>query len=384
MKLALELQPCLKNRSGIGIYTYELAKCLQNKPTIQIEGNIFNFLMRNDLTEELQGLTFSQKYCTLFPYGIYRRIWRIVPVPYKWLFGKKADITHFFDFIVPKGVYGKVVTTIHDAVWLLYPETMAKKTLKRITQDIQYNIDRADAIVTISESTKQDLITLLQIPEDKIVIAPPGVDMERFQHQYSVTELEQVKEKYNLPDKYILYMGTLEPRKNIERLVQAFALLHQQPELQQYQLVLAGKKGWQYDNIFAQITQLGLKQDVICTGYVDEVDKVAIYQQAYLFVFPSLYEGFGMPVLEAMAAGVPVVTSNVSSLPEVAGDAALLAEPLDVQALADSIQRLLLDDDLRQSCIAKGYMQCKHFTWERSADILLELYQRLMAEQNKW
>ena len=214
------------------------------------------------------------------------------------------------------------------------------------------------------------------------MIAPPGVDVERFHHQYSVTELEQVKEKYNLPDKYILYMGTLEPRKNIERLVQAFALLHQQPELQQYQLVLAGKKGWQYDSIFAQISQFGLKQDVICTGYVDEVDKAAIYQQADLFVFPSLYEGFGMPVLEAMAAGVPVVTSNVSSLPEVAGDAALLADPLDVQALADNMQRLLLDDDLQQSCIAKGYMQCKHFTWEQSADILVKLYQRLMAEQN--
>ncbi len=382
MKLALELQPCLKNRSGIGIYTYELAKCLQNKSAAQLTGNIFNFFMRNDLTEELKGLTFPQKYCTLFPYGIYRRIWQVVPVPYRWLFGKDVDITHFFDFIVPKGVYGKVVTTIHDAVWLLYPETMAKKTLKRITQDIQYSIDRADAIVAVSESTKQDLTSLLQIPEDKIVIASPGVDVERFQHQYSVAELEQMKEKYNLPDKYVLYMGTLEPRKNIERLVQAFALVHQQPELRQYKLVLAGKKGWQYDSIFARITQLGLEQDVICTGYVDEADKAAIYQQADLFVFPSLYEGFGMPVLEAMAAGVPVVTSNVSSLPEVAGDAALLADPLDVQALADNIQRLLLDDDLRQSCIAKGYVRCKHFTWERSADILVELYQRLMAEQN--
>lgn len=103
MKLALELQPCLKNRSGIGIYTYELAKCLQNKPTIQIEGNIFNFLMRNDLTEELQGLTFSQKYCTLFPYGIYRRIWRVAPVPYKWLFGKMRRLPISLTLLCPKG-----------------------------------------------------------------------------------------------------------------------------------------------------------------------------------------------------------------------------------------------------------------------------------------
>ena len=378
MKIALELQPCLKSRSGIGIYTYELAKRLQDYDTVQLEGYIFNFLMRNDLAQELYGFHFQQKYCTLFPYGIYRRIWRFAPVPYRWLFGQDADITHFFNFIVPKGVAGKVVNTIYDVVWLRYPETMDAKNYKRITQDIAYSVERADRIVTISESTKQDLIDLLHIPAEKIVIAPPGVDVDAFQNSYSADALYRIRQQYQLPDQYILYMGTLEPRKNIERLVQAFAQLCRMPGMEHYCLVLAGKRGWQYDTIFAQMQQLGLEDRIVCTGYVDEADKAAVYQMAEVFVFPSLYEGFGMPILEAMAAGVPVVTSNVSSMPEVAGDAALLVDPLNVSELTEAIYKLLTDEALRQQCVARGYERCRLFTWERSADTLVQMYHDMM------
>lgn len=380
MKLALELQPCLRSRSGVGIYTYELCRNLQRKSEIELTGHIFNFLMRNDLQEELKGFSFSQRYCTIFPYGIYRRIWRWLPIPYRWLFGKDADITHFFNFIVPKGVTGKVVNTIYDVVWLRYPETMDERNLKRIQQDIHYSIQRADRIVTISESTKQDLVQLLQIPEEKIVIAPPGVHVEAFQRIFTAEEQTTIKEKYGLPEKFILYMGTLEPRKNLERLVQAFAQLQQEKNLQQYSLVLAGKQGWQYEGIFQHIQQYGLESKVICTGYVEETDKAAIYQMAELFVFPSVYEGFGMPVLEAMAAGVPVITSNVSSLPEAAGDAAVLIAPQNVEQLAGAMQELLTDQALRQQCIAKGYEQCKKFTWEKSADRLIKMYEQMMRE----
>lgn len=380
MKVALELQPCLKNRSGIGTYTYELAKQLQANDTVELEGHIFNFMMCNDLMQELDGLHFLQKYCRLFSYGIYRRIWRLAPIPYRWLFGDTADITHFFNFVIPKGVKGKVVTTIHDVVWLRYPETMDEKNYKRITQNIQYSINRADCIVAVSESTKQDLIALLQVPAEKIVIASPGVDMVRFQHQYPDEQLQHVRQRYHLPKRYILYMGTLEPRKNIERLVQAFAQLQQQDDLQSYKLVLAGKKGWQYETIFTQIQQLGIEDAVICTDYVEEEDKAAIYQMADLFVFPSLYEGFGMPILEAMAAGVPVITSNVSSMPEVAGDAALLIAPDSVEQIASAMQRLLTDEALRKRCVQRGYERCKVFTWERSADILVQMYQQMMQE----
>lgn len=316
----------------------------------------------------------------MFPYGVYRRIWRFVPIPYRWLFKHDADITHFFNFIVPKGVSGKVVTTIYDVVWLRYPETMDEKNYKRITQDIVYSVNRADRIVTISESTKQDLIDLLHIPAEKIVIAPPGVNVQAFQHSYQPSILQRIKEQYHLPEHYILYMGTLEPRKNIERLVQAFAQVHQKDGVQGYKLVLAGKKGWQYDSIFTLIQSLGLEQYVICTGYVAEEDKAAIYQMADVFVFPSLYEGFGMPIAEAMAAGVPVITSNVSSMPEVAGDAAILIDPYSVEQIADAMEQLLTDDVLRRQCIQKGLTQCSKFTWEQSADILVQMYQDMMRE----
>ena len=221
---------------------------------------------------------------------------------------------------------------------------------------------------------------LLHVPEQKIVIVPPGVDITTFQVSYSKDALQQVRTKYQLSDNYILYMGTLEPRKNIERLVQAFAQLLQQNEFQKYKLVLAGKKGWRYDSIFEQIKTLGIEDKIIFTGYVAEVDKAAIYQMAKLFVFPSLYEGFGIPIVEAMAAGVPVITSNVSSMPEAAGDAALLIDPFSVEQIAIAMQKLLTDETLRQLCIARGYEHCKLFTWERSADILVQMYHEIMQE----
>lgn len=382
MKIALELQPCLYSRTGIGIYTYELVKRLQDNSMILLEGNIFNFLMRNDLKEELQGFYFPKNYCRIVPYGVYRRIWHWIPIPYRWLFGRSADITHFFNFIVPKGVYGAVVTTIYDVVWLRNPETMDAKNLKRIMQDIKYSIARADKIVTISESTKKDLVELLHIPTEKIVIVPPGVNTAIFQQKYNNNKIQQIKNKYNLPTKYILYMGTLEPRKNIERLVQAFAILKQNSAIQEYKLVLAGKKGWRCEGIFRQIKQCNLEQDVICTGYVDEQDKAVIYQHAELFLFPSLYEGFGMPILEAMAAGVPVVTSNVSSLPEVTGDAAVFVNPLIVEDIAEKMLDLLQHKELRESYIIKGRLQCEKYTWEKSADTLAKMYQNLILEKN--
>ena len=368
MKVALELQPCLKNRSGIGTYTYELTNVLQ-KSDLKLDGYFFNFLKRHDMSYALNGLNIDIQICSLFPYGVYRRLWNIVPIPYRWLFKQDADIVHFFNFIVPPGVKGKVVTTIHDAVWLRYPETMEKKNWRRISKDIQYSVDRADRIVTVSESTKRDLIELLQVPAEKIVIASPGVDIKKYQKAYSEQERLAVRNRYGLPEQYILCLGNLEPRKNIERLLQAYAQLLKNQVFSKYKLVLVGGKGWKYENIFKQIEQLGLSEHVVFTGYVDEEDKVAIYQMAKLFVYPSLFEGFGMPVAEAMAAGVPVITSNVSSMPEVAGDAGILVNPENVDNIADAMQHLLSDEKLYQQCVHRGLQQCMKFTWERSADI---------------
>lgn len=377
MKINLELQPCLKNKSGIGIYTYELARILQKKNGIELSGNIFNFLNRNDISKDIEGLNMNINICSIFPYGVYRRVWNRVHINYNKLFNSHDELYHFFNFIVPPKITGKVITTIHDMTYILYPETMDEKNLKRITDDIDYSVNRADKIITVSESSKNDIIKYLKVPSSKIEIVYNGVDYDRFNKDYSNDEKRAVKNKYSLPEKYMLYMGTLEPRKNIESIVKAYSVFKKNYN-SKIKLVIAGKKGWLFESIFQLMERLNLEDEVIFTDYVDEEDKPIIYQMSSLFVFPSIYEGFGIPVLEAMAASVPVITSNVSSLPEVAGDAAILVSPKDIDAIAENMNKILTDNRLRESLINKGHIQAKKFTWEASAEKLYKIYKSMM------
>ncbi|NRT37500.1 glycosyltransferase involved in cell wall biosynthesis [Clostridium beijerinckii] len=379
MKISLELQPCLKNKSGIGIYTYELSKRLQEYNYITLYGDIFNFINRNNIEKDIDGLNFNKNIFSLFPYGVYRRMWNYVPIRYNWLFNDQSDIYHFFNFIVPPRIEGKVITTIHDMTYELYPETMDKRNLKRIKNDIQYSVNRADKIITVSESSKNDIIKFLSVDEAKIDVVYNGVEYDKFNKSYSEDEKSKIRVKYTLPKNYILYMGTLEPRKNIESIIEAFSLFKKENTVsnQNTKLVIAGKKGWLFENIFNLVNKLSLKDDVIFTDYIDENDKSIIYNMASLFVFPSLYEGFGIPVLEAMASSVPVITSNVSSLSEVAGDAAILVEPKDIKSIAKYMSKVLADKKLRNNLIREGHEQAKKFTWESSAKKLVNIYRDL-------
>lgn len=382
MRISLELQPCLKNKSGIGVYTYELTKRLQNYPDCQLTGDLFNFLNRNDISKDVKGLNFNKDICSLIPYRVYRKLWNFIPIQYNTLFKEERELSHFFNFIVPPRIKGKVVNTIHDLTYLLYPDTMNEENLKRISQDIDYSIKRSDKIITISKSTRQDLIDKLHIPAEKIEVIYPGVEVSQFNQVYTEEMRQVVRTRYKLPKKYMLYMGTIEPRKNIESIVEAFALFKKEEisNVEDVKLVIAGKKGWLYESIFKCIQRLELQDEVVFTDYVDEMDKALIYQMALVFVFPSLYEGFGIPVLEAMAAGVPVITSNVSSLPEVAGDAAILVEPCDRVAIAKGMQQCIKRDKGIEELIERGYKQIRRFSWDKSAEQLHALYQRLIEE----
>lgn len=380
MKISLELQPCLKNRSGIGIYTYEISKNLQKYQDIDLCGDIFNFINRNDIEKDIEGLNFNKNIFSLFPYGVYRRIWHYMPIKYNWLFNDKSDIYHFFNFIVPSRIQGKVITTIHDMTYELYPETMHKNNLKRIKDDIEYSVNRADKIITVSESSKKDIMRFLNVDESKIEVVYNGVEYDRFNKTYTEVEKSTVREKYNLPENYILYMGTLEPRKNIESIIEAFSLFKKEcaSTSKNIKLVIAGKKGWLFESIFNLVDKLNLRKEVIFTDYVDEIDKPLIYNMASLFLFPSLYEGFGIPVLEAMASSIPVITSNVSSLPEVAGDAAILAAPKDIEAIAKYMNEILSNEELKNDLVKKGHVQAKKFTWEASAEKTYNIYKELI------
>ena len=364
MKVAFELQPCCGNRSGIGNYTYELAKRMQDGDGLEFHGNVFNFLGRNDNASSLAGISMPLREFKLLPYGAYRRIWNTVHIPYDHLFRGKSDLSVFFNYIVPPGVDGKVMTTVYDMTYLRFPETMNAKNLKRLQDGMKYSVERADRIITISEFSKQEIIELLGVPSENISVLPCAPSLTGH-----AADFEQCKEKFGITKPYLLYVGTIEPRKNLSRLIQAFAQLKRECGIQ-HQLVLAGGKGWANEEIYKAAESV---EDVVFTGYISENEKYALYKNAAAFLFPSLYEGFGIPPLEAMFFGCPVVCAKAASLPEVVGDAAELVEPDDVLSIAEGIWRILSNEDHAKELVERGYDRIKKYTWDRSAQMLTEI-----------
>ncbi len=375
MKVNIELQPALKDRTGVGWYVYEIVKHLP-KGKIKITGTIFNFLKRRDDTEVIKGLDINISSFYLLPYRIYLFLIKTFNIPYNYFFRPKADLYHFMGYIVPDSIKGKVILTVYDLVVELFPETMEEKNRELLRKEMRRSIKRADHIITISNSAKSELVNVLGISEEKIDIISPGVDYDIFNTRVNAETKSRVKHKYSLPDEYILYLGTLEPRKNISTLIKAFIKLKKEKKITE-KLVIAGKKGWNYENIYKIIYKNNFENEIIFTGYVDENEKPAIYQMSKLFVFPSLYEGFGIPVLESMASGVPVIVSNTSSLPEVVEDAGILVDPQKVEDIEISIYKVLTNEKLRTELIEKGLEQSKKFTWETSASKLYKIYDKV-------
>jgi glycosyltransferase involved in cell wall biosynthesis len=266
------------------------------------------------------------------------------------------------------------VVTVHDLGYLYYPQAHTLTQNLYLRWSTRYNARSAARVLADSEATRQDLVRHYQIPPEKIVVIYPGRDGTLAPVSDEAIQAA-VRARFGIDGPYLLYVGTLHPRKNLVRLVQAFALLlrssssqvEPQGTIPNLQLVLAGQKGWLYEEIFAQVQKLDLTDRVVLTGYVPDTDLPALLSGATGFVFPSLYEGFGFPVLEAMACGTPVVCSNVSSLPEVAGDAALLVDPLDTDALAAAIERVVTDGGLRRNLVERGFAQAERFSWRRCA-----------------
>ncbi|MFQ5811568.1 MAG: glycosyltransferase family 4 protein, partial [Anaerolineae bacterium] len=233
-------------------------------------------------------------------------------------------------------------------------------------------------LIADSSATKRDLIERYGIEPDKITVVYPGYDTLASRPVRDEKAIEAVKARYDVVGDYILFVGTLQPRKNLTRLIEAFSNL--QYPISNIQLVIAGKRGWLYEKIFRRVEELNLEGTVLFPGYIAAEDLPALLYGARLFVFPSLYEGFGLPVLEALACGTPVVCSNASSLPEVAGDAALLVDPLDVEGLAAAMERVLGDEELRAELIERGFEQARKFSWERCARETLDVLESICHE----
>lgn len=372
MKVALELQPCCGNRSGIGMYTYELTKRLRSENGLEFAGNVFNFLGRNDNTDALSGIGMPIRVQKSMPYGVYRRIWHTVPFSYNTLF-PAADLNVFFNFIVPPRVKGKVITVIYDMTYLRFPGTMNESNLRRIRKDISYSVARSDKIVTISEFSKSEIHELLHVPEEKIevVYSAPSVTSK-------AADFQMVQERLNIRKPYLLYVGTIEPRKNLIRLIQSFDWLKKEKQIP-HQLILAGGGGWKTEEIHQAAEAVQFAGEIRFTGYLSSEEKNVLYQNADAMAFPSLYEGFGMPPLEAMLFGCPVICSDTASLPEIVGEAAELVDPLDVQAIADGIWHVLSDRSYRSSLIKTGMQQALRFSWDRSAEKMIQIYKETLG-----
>ncbi len=278
---------------------------------------------------------------------------------------------HALPFVLPAGL--RTVVTIHDLAFKLFPEHFP--TRDRIAQNIltDHAVACADKLIAVSEATKRDIVQLYpQVNSDKIKVVSHGVNIERFAQKYVPTQIAQVLDTYNLQSgQYILYVGALQPRKNLVRLIEAFAQIAQKfPSLK---LVLAGGVGWLADDILTAAKSSPVSNRIILTGRLP-FEKIAILMQnAQMLTFVSLYEGFGLPILEAFAAGVPVVTADNSSLPEVAGEAAEYCNAEDTNSIANAISRVATDDNLRKSMIARGSEQLTQFSWDKCATQTLEV-----------
>lgn len=371
-KVALELQPCCGNRSGIGTYAYELAKRMKSGDGLEFQGNYFDFLGRNRSSEVLRDMPMALAENRMMPYGVYRRIWDVLPIQYDNLF-PCADLSVFFNYIVPPHIGGRVITTIFDLTYIRLPETMDQKNYRRISRNIAGSIARSDRIITISEFSKQEIMELLGIEEERIAVIPCAPTFSKEQ-----VESESVAQKFKISSPYILYVGTIEPRKNLVRLLKAFERLKRETGIP-HQLVLAGGSGWNNAEIYETAAGLSCADAVIFTGYVSAAEKNTLYQGAAAFAFPSLYEGFGIPPLEAMHFGCPVVAAKAASLPEVVGDAACLVEPLDEVSVAEGLYHVLYEADYRAELIKKGYQQEKKYTWDDSAERLMALCREVLA-----
>jgi glycosyltransferase involved in cell wall biosynthesis len=240
----------------------------------------------------------------------------------------------------------------------------------------RHTVRHAEAVIAVSESTKRDALQLFGLPQEKVIAIPNGVD-DRMKSIQDHGAIEALRQRYDLPKKMLLFLGTLEPRKNILTLLEAYALLRQRPTVS-HELVIAGGQGWYYEEIYQAVERLGLEGSVRFPGYVPDEELPLWYNAADLFVYPSLYEGFGLPPLEAMACGTPVVVANTSSLPEVVGDAGLMVDPHDPQALAEAIYSVLSNPVRHQRLAEAGQARARNFSWRTTAKKTAALYHRVL------
>ncbi len=376
MRITIDYTPALRQTAGIGRYTRGLVAALAE---IDRHNNYSLFCAGEAPDRKTWPENFTVRVSNVPARWLTAGWHRLrLPLPVERLAGD-CDIFHSPDFSLPPLRSARGVVTVHDLSFLRLPEHADPGLRDYLEKSVPQAVARARRVLADSENTKRDLIELLGVAEGKISVVPAGVET-RFRPVRDTVKLAEVRARYDLPDWFILSVGTLEPRKNLARLIAAYGQMRRQTGLP-HALVLAGKPGWLYQGMYDQVAREGLSQHIHFPGFIADDDLPALYTLADLVAFPSLYEGFGLPPLEAMACGTPVVSSNNSSLPEAVGSAALLVDATDVDGLADAMARVLGNASLRVRLADLGRAQAARFTWDAAAHKLLKAYQ-LAASQD--
>lgn len=306
-----------------------------------------------------------------------RLVWEQVTFP-RLVRQSRVGLLHSLHYTRPLFLACSSVVTFHDMTFFLYPHLHTRSKRIFFPSAIRLSARLADALIAVSENTKNDAIRLLGVPGDKITAIPHGVG-EEFHPITDARLLDDIRLKFSLPQDFILNVGVVEPRKNLTLLLKSYQQLHSQGI--SLPLVIVGGLGWMYEDVFRQVESLGIKEQVYFTGYVPDHDLPIIYNLARVFVYPSIYEGFGLPPLEAMACGTPVITTAVSSMPEHVADAGILIPPQDENALTNALQKLINDSTLQEELSSKGPERASQFTWKRTAQETIKVYQSVLTAQ---
>ena len=362
----------LKKRVGIGEYAFELLAQFKKFKAGDIN---FTIYLKTNPVSDLPPKRDGWDYQIVGP----GRLWTQIGLPLNlYLHKPRPDVFFTPTHYAPRFSPVPTVVSVMDLSYLHYPKLFKQSDLYQLRNWTAYSVKQARKVFTISRASKNDIIKYYQIKPERIVVTYPGY---KFKNTMQSSKL--LTEKYGIKGSYILFVGTVQPRKNLVRLIEAFSRIKRDSSSSaegDIQLVIVGKKGWLYEEIYEAPKKFGVEDKIKFLNYVPDEDLPVLYKNAHVFVLPSLYEGFGLPVLEAMAQGCPVVISNTSSLPEVGGDAAVYIDPENVESIVEGIEKVLGDTKYRQSLIKKGREQVKKFSWEKTARETLKVLEEVAKE----
>lgn len=380
MRIGIDISALTINHTGVANYSLSLLKYIL-KIDKKNKYLLFAFVSSNKALRKLKEYSLD-----IFPNvelkiyrlnsGILRRVWNFIPfIPADFLY-RKIDFLHLSDMVFLPLRSIPTIATVYDMTPSLFPEFHFARNISFHNIRNKFIAKKSKLVITISENSKQDIISLLGIPSRKIRVIY-GAASSSFKPISNNAHITKVLSKYHLKQgNYLLFIGSLEPRKNVEGILEAFALIRNKVK-SSFQIVLIGQKAWGWTSIKKTIKRLNLDSQVVVTGYVPDADLPDIINGARMFVYPSFYEGFGLPILEAMACGIPIISSNTSSLPEVIGDSGLMVNPKDNNQLASYMLQIVSSEKLHATLSKKALERAKLFSWKNSAQKTLNVYEEM-------